>query len=335
MLNQKQLETFKESEKQIQSEIEYYIFQDLENVLCLLGQLEQTITTLEDQDDKSYLPIATNKAILSANISNGIHYDQYYSHNKKHSTFLTKCKERAKKIFNGALEAKNGIKNTNPKIKKICDFYLENLNAENGFKQLPLETVTRKGEFNQKVLEKVIWGTQTVDNQLKEVQNLTYQAPTLEQILIKMNEKKKICEEQLIKNFNLVQKEQTTTDDIVVKKDSQVIQGSVISNNQVDTKINEDEKNNENNIKQKILNEQKLTKKKKNNNNYLIQRKYRRSRNRYTHINRKFIPKANTLKQTFLNQQIKKKDKKQELTLSNQNNLEANPETDQTKNTIK
>ncbi|CAD8148841.1 unnamed protein product [Paramecium pentaurelia] len=205
---QKEEQKFKE--EQILKEIQYYIFQDLENVLCLIGELEQTIHTLQNQDDykQSYLPIATNKTILQANISNGIHLDQYYQHNKTHKNFLEECNNKARQIFE-EVKKKKGINATDPKIQEICDFYLnKNLKAENSFYQLPLLPVSREAQFNQQALEKVIWGTQTVNNQLNDLQNSNYQPPTVKQILEKINQRKKYCEEQLIKNFGINQQNQ-------------------------------------------------------------------------------------------------------------------------------
>ncbi|CAD8136622.1 unnamed protein product [Paramecium pentaurelia] len=191
------------TENQIQREIQYYIYQDLENALCQLGQLEETIEQLEYQKDKSYLPIAMNKVILQANLSFGIHFDQYSQHNKTSGNFLYQCKTRAKSIFEEALNKKI-IKNTHPKVKEICNFYLQNIFSQKNMQQyeeLHLEKVQIESQFNQQALEKVIWGTQIVDKQLKQLQNQEYKPPTGQEIFEKIKKSKKHCEEQLKINF--------------------------------------------------------------------------------------------------------------------------------------
>ncbi|CAK55880.1 unnamed protein product (macronuclear) [Paramecium tetraurelia] len=198
-----QVQKLQNAQNQIQREIQYFIFQDLENALCQLGQLEETIEKLEKVKDHPYLPIAMNKAILQANLSFGIYFDQYSQHNNKEGQFFKSCKSKAKSIFQEALNKKI-IQNTHPEVKTICNFYINELFGDKdiyALQQLPLKQTQSKGQFNQNALEKVIWGTQAVDKQLSQVQNNEYKPPDAQKIFQNVNIQKKQCGEQLIKNF--------------------------------------------------------------------------------------------------------------------------------------
>ncbi|CAD8130718.1 unnamed protein product [Paramecium sonneborni] len=213
MLNQIQQQQYTQKLDQTQMEIQYYIYQDLENVLCLLGELEQTIKTFKDIEDKSYIPIAQNKTILQANLSFGIHFDQYSQHNKKYGDFLKQCNEKAERIFKECVSdldlfqiyEQDGKKIIDPKIQDIYNFYLKkSLKAEKNFDQLPLLPISREAQFIPDVVVKVIGGIQTVDNQLQKVRNGTYTSPTTDIIKDKIRKRQVYCKQQLEKNFNLV-----------------------------------------------------------------------------------------------------------------------------------
>ncbi|CAK90775.1 unnamed protein product (macronuclear) [Paramecium tetraurelia] len=193
---------------QIQREIQYYIYKDLENTLLMLGELEQTIETFKYVDDKrqSYLPIAFNKAILQANLSYGINFDQYNTNKNTHEKVFKDCSEEAIKIFKEVFETnEDGQKknHTHPIISQICEFY-KNKDFKNNkeFKQLPLQQVDREAQFNEKSLDKVIWGIQAVDKEFNDIREKPYPKPTAEELKKKIQERKKFCEEQLITNFN-------------------------------------------------------------------------------------------------------------------------------------
>ncbi|CAD8141897.1 unnamed protein product [Paramecium octaurelia] len=194
---------------QIQREIQHYIYKDLENTLIMLGELEQTIETFKyaEEEGKSYLPIACNKVILQANLSYGINYDQYNTNKNTHAMVFEECSKDAIKIFEEVFETnEDGQKkvHAHPIISEICQFYKKkDFKNNKEFQQLPLQKVDRKAQFNENCLDKVIGGIRAVDQQFNDTYEKPYPIPTAEELKKKIQERKKFCEEQLIKNFKL------------------------------------------------------------------------------------------------------------------------------------
>ncbi|CAD8102346.1 unnamed protein product [Paramecium sonneborni] len=183
------------SQQQQQAQTQYFVYQDLQNIINLLYSLQAVNKFFKDQgqDDHPMIKLSRNKVILQLNLSNAIHYD------------LLSQEESLKILKQAKIEALSILTQLEPELKEFENFikiYKENcfsskivLNPQN------LEKTELEANFNQNVLSKILSSIQSVDQEIKALQQSDYKVPDAKEVKKKANEYKKLTIQSLQNNF--------------------------------------------------------------------------------------------------------------------------------------
>ncbi|CAD8162474.1 unnamed protein product [Paramecium pentaurelia] len=247
-----QTQNYRLSEKQEQAQIQYYIYEDLQNIINLIYQRNAILEYFRDDPGHDMVILSNNKLILQLNLSSSIHFDQTQYYKKQQSQlykFLQDERQKAYKILEKLFDDNDQTKNykSNQKInlddhlnknKEIKDYlkkYKQDYEKQdfslNQFKQQPTNLVPK---FNEGVLSKIISSIQTVDSQVDQIRNTQYyKTPNQYEIQSKAKqyqENTKIKLQDLFQNQNNQMKNQDNqkinqSNTINIGQSNQLIQG--------------------------------------------------------------------------------------------------------------
>ncbi|CAD8062915.1 unnamed protein product [Paramecium primaurelia] len=254
-----QTQNYRQSEKQEQAQIQYYIYEDLQNIINLIYQRNAILEYFRDDPGHDMVILSNNKLILQLNLSSSIHFDQTQYYKKQQPQlfqFLKDERQKAYKILEKLFDDndqtknyKNDHLNKNKEIKdylkKYKQFYENQDFILNQFKQQPTNLVPK---FNEGVLSKIISSIQTVDSQVDQIRNTQYyKTPNQQEIeskAIQYQENTKMKLQDLFQNQNNQMKNQDNqkinqSNTINIGQSNQLIQGK--EQNQSLSQSNSDE----------------------------------------------------------------------------------------------
>ncbi|CAD8109095.1 unnamed protein product [Paramecium primaurelia] len=183
--------------------IQYYVYQDFQNLINLLYSYQAVKNYFIDQPYHSAIILSRNKIILQLNISNSIHYDlQQTNKNTSGQDTLEKEKKNVKNILYNMKNDLN-MKDLDNECLGYLNIYTQNSLAEYvQIKQIPLEQSNINYNFNQNVLDKVLPQISFLDEQIKQLrQRKQYHIPSESQIKQKAKEYQKITYNKLLINY--------------------------------------------------------------------------------------------------------------------------------------
>ncbi|CAD8124546.1 unnamed protein product [Paramecium sonneborni] len=160
---QVQTELLLQTNNEQQILIQYYVYQDFQNLINLLYSLEAVKNYFQNQPNHPLITLSRNKIILQLNISNTIHYDQYVSHKSSSNIkTLNDQKENVQKM----------IKNIKLDLDFECQNYLDSY-QENSLKQIVTINQIQQQKsfqnynFNQNILQSIIPQISIVDQRIQ------------------------------------------------------------------------------------------------------------------------------------------------------------------------
>ncbi|CAD8105606.1 unnamed protein product [Paramecium sonneborni] len=210
--NQQQLVKIQQEQQlQEQAQIQYYIYEDLQNIINLIQQRDAVIEYFKNDCAHEMVTLCNNKLILQLNISSSIHYDQTQQYRKQPELLkiLKKERENAYKIlekFIGNNDQKinsNGKQKNNGSVLNDLQQYRNNYKDQkfelNQFKQQQTNLVPK---FHEGVLSTIISSIQSVDSQVDQVKKTKYyKIPHFEDIQEKAIKYYKTTQQKLKINF--------------------------------------------------------------------------------------------------------------------------------------
>ncbi|CAD8192525.1 unnamed protein product [Paramecium pentaurelia] len=186
-----QTQIYKQQQQQEEALIEYYVYQDLQNLINLLYSRKAIHEYFQDDPTNPLVILSNNKVILQLNLSSGIHTDLQYQYQYKNelknklknekSIALQTLKYVAQELMN-----QGGTQNQHQDpTKDYLNQFIQNYEDEMfHLNQFQLQSTNYVPQFNEQVLSKIISSIQVVDHQTNQVrQNGTYQKPTQQQLL--------------------------------------------------------------------------------------------------------------------------------------------------------
>ncbi|CAD8207019.1 unnamed protein product [Paramecium octaurelia] len=209
-----QIYSLKQNQKQEEAQIEYFVYQDLQNLINLLYSKQAVLEHFHNNPNNQMVTLSDNKIILQLNLSGGIHQDlqQQYSNNPYLSSKLQHERNYAlQTLKNVAQQFENQFNPFSQNQELVNDpigLYLKKYinNYESGQfekNQFELLKTDLESQFNQQVLQKVISSIQTVDTQINQIRQDGNQKPTQEQIIQRAEQYKQMTKIKLISQNNL------------------------------------------------------------------------------------------------------------------------------------
>ncbi|CAD8124543.1 unnamed protein product [Paramecium sonneborni] len=166
--------------------IQYYIYQDFQNLVNLLYSMMAIKNYFVKQTDHPMIPIGRNKVILQLNLSNSIHYDlQRTYQSEKAKEFIYEERGKVKRMI-GGLNQELGIE-----LQQFINDYQKNsLNKEVGVFQIPSNMQQQRSQgqnFNQnnldKFLDQFLNQLEVIDKQVSKIQTTKYyMVPNIDEI---------------------------------------------------------------------------------------------------------------------------------------------------------
>ncbi|CAD8130923.1 unnamed protein product [Paramecium sonneborni] len=110
-----QILVLQQNVKQEEALIEFYVYQDLQNLINLLFSREAVLEHLQNDQNNPMVTLSNNKVILQFNLSSGIHQDlkNQYQHNRQLSDKLRSEKMIALRTLNYVVKLDIKITNKN------------------------------------------------------------------------------------------------------------------------------------------------------------------------------------------------------------------------------
>ncbi|CAD8182501.1 unnamed protein product [Paramecium octaurelia] len=205
-----QMEYQKYAQAQAQTEIQYYIYQDLQNTINLMYARKAVLEYFKNNPTHEMITQSNNKLILQLNLSNTIHFDQQqqYKEQPQLLKFLKEERSKAYKILEKMIDNNGLFLNRNQSNDDVVPKYFKEYKqryAKQEFKmndQIPLQQTNQVTTFDEGVLSNIISSIQNTDNQIDQIRrNKSYKVPDPNEILQKANDYYKKAQGQLKNNF--------------------------------------------------------------------------------------------------------------------------------------
>ncbi|CAK83658.1 unnamed protein product, partial (macronuclear) [Paramecium tetraurelia] len=191
-----QQQTFKDSQiqAQAQAEIQYYIYQDLQNIINLIQSRKAVLEHFKNDPNHGMITQSNNKLILQLNLSNAIHSEQQqiYKEQPQLIEFLQKERNKAYEILEKIIDNNDQLLNSNQNNDYFIPYYLQKYKlryAKQEFKledQFPLQDTNQVAKFDEGVLQNMISSISNVDNQIQQIRmNKSYRVPDPNEIQLK------------------------------------------------------------------------------------------------------------------------------------------------------
>ncbi|CAD8091231.1 unnamed protein product [Paramecium primaurelia] len=184
-----QTQIYKQQQQQEEALIEYYVYQDLQNLINLLYSRKAIHEYFQDDPTNPLVILSNNKVILQLNLSSGIHTDLQYQYKNELKNKLKNEKSIALqtlKYVAQELMNQGGTQNQHQDpTKDYLNQFIQNYEDDKlHLNQFQLQSTNYVPQFNEQVLSKIISSIQVVDHQTNQVrQNGSYQKPTQQQLL--------------------------------------------------------------------------------------------------------------------------------------------------------
>ncbi|CAD8194905.1 unnamed protein product [Paramecium pentaurelia] len=199
-----QILTQKQSQQQEQALIQYYIYQDLQNLINLIQSRKAVLDYFQNDLNHPMVTSSNNKILLQLNLSNGIHFDQQkqYSKDKTLTDFLKEQRKKAYEILKQVIDNKDNLINKGDSLYQSLQTYKSKYqNSQFGLnEEYQLQPTQQDNKFDQNVLSKIISSIQTVDFDINQIQGY-FPVPSQKEILQKANDYQNKAKQKLIENF--------------------------------------------------------------------------------------------------------------------------------------
>ncbi|CAD8182499.1 unnamed protein product [Paramecium octaurelia] len=226
-------QTQKQCEKQEQVEIQYFIYQDLQNLINIIYQRKAVLEFFKNNPTHEMITQSNNKLILQLNLSKAIHFDQYQQYKEQPQLFKFLREERSKAytILNEMIDNKDQFLKGNQSNEVVIPTYLKKYKEQyktQDFKmndQIPLQETNQVAKFDEGILQKIISSIQNTDNQIDQIRrNKSYKVPDQKEILQNANNYYNWTSQQLKQNFSMLnpQDSQNTKQDNSQYKQSRI-----------------------------------------------------------------------------------------------------------------
>ncbi|CAK58109.1 unnamed protein product (macronuclear) [Paramecium tetraurelia] len=191
-----QIENKTEYQSELQ-QIEYYVYEDLQNFVNLLYSLKAVKEHFKEYPSHPMIVLSRNKVILQLNLSNAIHYDLISQYKDNLKKVLLKEKEHAKNIIN---QFKLIL---GDEYQQHIDYFLSNvLNEKISMKNLNLEKVEesncRSENLNIHLFDQALESQKIFSHWIK---SKTYHSNTFDSFIFKAICYKQTTEIKLLSNF--------------------------------------------------------------------------------------------------------------------------------------
>ncbi|CAD8127815.1 unnamed protein product [Paramecium sonneborni] len=200
--NQQQI--YYQSQIQQQSEIRYYVYQDLQNIINLIYSRNAVLEHFKNDPNHPMVTLINNKMLLQLNLSNTIQLDQtqQYQRDSNLFDFLKQERMNANRILKNVIfnQKKDSIQTA--LIEYSNDYQNGNFKLN---KQYKLQETGLVAKFDESVLSKILSSIQNVDYKINQLRNgQIYDVPK-ELDIIKKAENYQIQAKQLLQiNFHLI-----------------------------------------------------------------------------------------------------------------------------------
>ncbi|CAD8060829.1 unnamed protein product [Paramecium primaurelia] len=201
---QTQTQSYQKEQLQDQAQIQYYIFEDFQNLINLLYSLQTVSEYFKNDPNNEIVTLCRNKVISQLNISNLIHYDiQQNYKDPKYQQLIKREKQKVKEIIS---QLPYPIQNS----KYLNLYYQNSLSDQIKCKQQQLEKINIAPNFNQQVVSQIFSSMQLIDRNLGQIkQQNYYPIPTKNDILAKAEQYEILTQSKLESNFPKMQQFQS------------------------------------------------------------------------------------------------------------------------------
>ncbi|CAD8121334.1 unnamed protein product [Paramecium sonneborni] len=158
-----QKQSYQQAQLQDQALIQYYIFEDYQNLLNLIYSLKIVQEYFQNDPNNKMVTLSRNKVIAQLNLSNTIHHDisQTYK-DQNYKIFIKNQKEKVKELLKKLPE---DIQN-----QQYLQMYQQNSLSENvKCDYTPLEKLDINLNFNEHSVAKVLQSIQIVDEKINQI----------------------------------------------------------------------------------------------------------------------------------------------------------------------
>ncbi|CAD8094044.1 unnamed protein product [Paramecium sonneborni] len=193
---QAQKQLFKQEQLQDSALIQYYIFEDYQNLINLIYSLITVQNYFENDPNNQVVALSRNKIVAQLNLSNTLHQDlqsKYIS--KQHQQFI---KQERKKVLDFISHLPSEIRNSQYlqtyKINSLSD------NVKSAFQQL--EHISITPNFNQNVVAQTVQSMQLIDQRINQITSSNhYNVPSFNDVQLKANQYQNITQKKLEASF--------------------------------------------------------------------------------------------------------------------------------------
>ncbi|CAD8162527.1 unnamed protein product [Paramecium pentaurelia] len=180
MMNQKQKQCDKLEQLQDQALIQYYIFEDYQNLINLIYSLQTVNDYFKDDPNNEMVILCRNKVISQLNLSNTIHQDiQETYKDSKYQQFITKEKQKVKEM----------VSHLPPNVQDsiYLEMYKQNSLSEKIISSYQrLEKMDITPNFDNQVVSQIFSSMQLIDQKVNQIQSQNhYTVPSYNDVIEK------------------------------------------------------------------------------------------------------------------------------------------------------
>ncbi|CAD8089259.1 unnamed protein product [Paramecium sonneborni] len=193
------------SQLEAQAQIQYYVYQDLQNVVNLLYSMKAVIQYFKEDPQHPMIDLCNNKLVLQLNLSNGIHQDLLQQcQNTELFQFLDKQKQNAQKMLDQILSQMFGQEKLKEQLCLVESYKNNCLGKNFQWRQYEQKQTNLPVQFNEQVLKKIINSIQFIDNKINQVgQNGELKQPIVGEIQYIAQQYEQLTQNKLQLNFPL------------------------------------------------------------------------------------------------------------------------------------
>ncbi|CAD8209817.1 unnamed protein product [Paramecium octaurelia] len=156
-----------QKQQEEQAIIQYYIYQDFQNIMNLLFSFKQIKEYFADEPNHKAITLSYKKLIIQLNISNSIHFDLERTYQNEFA-FIQDAKGKVKTMLE-KLDYVIGKEHQN----LIQNYRVNSLSQSVKINQLPLQQ-TQDFTFNENLLNQLIPQVEQIDQQIQSVKQAKY-----------------------------------------------------------------------------------------------------------------------------------------------------------------
>ncbi|CAD8062979.1 unnamed protein product [Paramecium primaurelia] len=192
MMNQKQKQCDKIEQLQDQALIQYYIFEDYQNLINLIYSLQTVNDYFKDDPNNEMVILCRNKVISQLNLSNTIHQDiQETYKNSNYQQFISKEKQKVKEM----------VSHLPPNVKDsiYLQMYKQNSLSEKIISSYQrLEEMDITPNFDNQVVSQIFSSMQLIDQKVNQIQSQNhYTVPSYKDVIEKAKQYQNLTQQKL------------------------------------------------------------------------------------------------------------------------------------------